>query len=131
MLTLKASLFIKDDNLELVICKTFDTNFIFYSRTWFCDNMMVSQWIITYQSGKSLICIWYTLVSWQTHQFGTQCTPELHKFPDPASLARRKYWAIPVSAENIYRNQVYQFIIVDFQFLEKRKPLYYAKHNNN
>ena len=61
----------------------------------------------------------------------TKQAPELHKVPDPASLARRKYLAIPGSAENIYRNQAYKFIIVDFQLLEIRKPLYYAKYNSN
>ena len=49
---------------------------------------------------------------------------ELHKVPDPAILDRRKYLAIPGSAENIYRNQAYELIIVDFQLLEIRKPLY-------
>ena len=50
-------------------------------------------------------------------------SPELNKVPDPAILARRKYLAIPGSAENIYRNQAYEFIIDDFQLLEIRKPL--------
>ena len=48
---------------------------------------------------------------------------KLHKVPDPVSLARRKYLAIPSSAENVYRNQIYEFIIVDFQLLEIRKSL--------
>ena len=56
---------------------------------------------------------------------------ELPKVPEPASLARRKYLAIPGSAENIYRNQAYECIIVDFQLLEIRKPLYYAEYNND
>ena len=56
---------------------------------------------------------------------------ELHKVPDPAILDRRKYLAIPGSAENIYRNQAYELIIVDFQLLEIGKPLYYAKYINN
>ena len=50
------------------------------------------------------------------------CHAELHKVPDPASLARRKYLAIPGSAENIYKNQAYEFIIAYFQLLEVRKP---------
>ena len=55
----------------------------------------------------------------------------MHKVSDPASLARRKYLAIPGSAEDIYRNQAYEFVIADFQLLEVRKPLYYAKYNDN
>ena len=57
--------------------------------------------------------------------------PKLHRVPDPARLARRKYLAIPSSAENIYKNQAFKFIIVDFQLLEIRKPLYYAEYNDD
>ena len=66
-----------------------------------------------------------------SHTEAAESKPELHKVPEPASLARRKYLAILGSAENIYRNQAYKFIIVDFQILEIRKPLYYAKYSNN
>ena len=64
----------------------------------------------------------------------SQTDPPGHKTTkrwSDSNRAAKSSQTIPVSAENIYRNQVYQFIIVDFQFLEKRKPLYYAKHNNN
>ena len=55
---------------------------------------------------------------------------ELHKVTDPAILARRKYLAIPGSAENIYKNQAYKFILVDYQHRKIRKPIYYAKYDS-
>ena len=46
---------------------------------------------------------------------------EVDKVPEPANLVRRKYLVISGSAENIQRNQTYEFIIVDFQHLEEEK----------
>ena len=46
---------------------------------------------------------------------------EVDKVPEPANLVRRKYLVNSGSAENIQRNQTYEFIIVDFQHLEEEK----------
>ena len=46
---------------------------------------------------------------------------EVEKVPEPANLVRRKYLVISGSAENIQRNQTYEFIIVDCQHLEEEK----------
>ena len=45
------------------------------------------------------------------------------------SELHRKYLAISGSTENIYRNQAYKLIIVDFQQLKIRKSLCSAKYN--
>ena len=47
--------------------------------------------------------------------------PEVDKVPEPANLVRRKDLVISGSAENIQRNQTYEFIIVDFQHLVEEK----------
>ena len=58
-------------------------------------------------------------------------SPEVDKVPEPANLVRRKYLVISGSAENIYRREDYEFIIVDSQHIEIRKPVYNAKNDNN